>query len=554
MKKNILHSITILFLFMVTINIYGQNLNIEYSELQITSRTSSICGAGNIDKYIFIVKKEDYLARKMSINIYRSDNMELLSSKIIKEPSCSGNTNCIDKQFTYEHTLFMKNSIMILFSTYNKKANELLLFAQKINKKGEFDGKLKLIDKIKAEKRNNLGSFEFTMTEDSSKFLILQHPPYEKSNEEYKFKIYDESLNNLNNLSQHINIKDKNISVSKVILSNNKEIILLCEVSVEKKEKEKGKALKYYMIYTIKPDTNNMSEYRIDLPNKDIESVAIKIDNDQNHLFCTGLYSEIEGKKHSGRDIDGFFFLKIDPHTTEIISKSYKRLESSLVQNINETDNNSKKKKKSKKNANRGISENYEIQNIITKQDGSILVINENKYNYTVTRTTCDSKGNCHTTSTEHYIRANILAMNITPEGEIEWFVNIPKYQHSVNDLGRYSSFGLINKEDKVIIIYNDNPENISENVKTLKATQGMYNIRKACLVEVEIKNDGSYSKRLIFNNLEKEIIAIPESIIKMENGESIVPTLKLPKPMTCACFAMFSKTYSGIMKLTLKK
>jgi len=533
----------------------AQNVSVSVSNLEKSNRGSQISTAGKIGDYIYLVRREDAIGREMNLQIYKSSNMELVSTRNVKNVSCRNNKNCIDKQFDYERTLFFNDKMIMFFRTYNSKKKEHQLFAQIVDDRGDFQGKLTLVDKIHAEKRRKAGSFNIRMCEDSTKFLILQHPVQgdKDDDEEYKFKIYDNRLNNLHNLSHKIAIKDKNITVSDYILGNNSKIFLLCNVRVDKKKREKGEALGYNIIYTLDPKTNALSEYKLQLPEKDIESVAIKINNEKELLYCTGLYSEIAGNKHTGKDIDGFFFLKINQNNSDIVSKSFKRLDKDLVRQVNDVSKKSKKKKSktNSKNKNEGISKNFSIRHVKDKVDGSIHVITELRYYYVTSTTTCDSNGHCRTTYTYHYVRNNILTMNISPEGEITSFVDIPKYQHTVNDNGYFSSFGYLEKGDNVVFVYNDNPENLSSAVKSMKEVKSMGNIKKTCLVAASIKSDGKYTKTKIYDNFENLIVSAPEDAIEINEGIYVAPVYKMTKG--CGCFKIFAKPSTGLMKYELK-
>ena len=196
---------------------------------------------------------------------------------------------------------------------------------------------------------------------------------------------------------------------------------------------------------------------------------------------------------------------------------------------------------------------------MIYKYDGSITVLAEYRDFYITTYTTCNSQGGCTTRYIYHYIRNNVFVINISPEGEVLSMIDIPKYQHTTDDGGQYSSFCTYRKDDRIIIIYNDNPKNLSPEVKTIRDCKPMSNVMKSVLIAVEVKPDGSYTKQIIYDNNEKNFIPMPEDGMHIENGVYVIPAyyLKIVDiPIIGYCFtfvgALFSKQKTSLLRITL--
>jgi hypothetical protein len=537
----------IAFIFALIIgNSQAQTLKVSLGELLPAKRGSSMLDAGLVGDKIFIIESEGW---NINLKFYSPSTLKLTSSKIIRQKSCPKNSkDCVDNDFGYEKTIFLKDGLIMLFSSYEKKSKEYMLFAQKIDAKGNFDGKLTVIDKIESKNRRNTGSYLTWQSKDSTKFLIIQNPPYEKyAGEKFVFKVYDTELKNLSNFSIALPYKDKDVSVSDYYLGNDGTIYMLVNVVKEKSEKEKGQDLSFYSILSLKGKDGDLSEYDLKLADKDIETVALRLDEKNSKVICSGLYSDIS-KGYTGKKIDGLFYLNVDMTKKEIISKGFKSIDNSVLAAIL----NVSEEKIDKKASAAAASKNFEIMDIIPLSDGSTRLITEYRQVVVVTTRTCDGKGNCTTTYTYHYYRKNIFVVTIDKDGNILSFTDIPKKQHTINDLGKYSSFLLFEKDDRTFFLFNDNPENLAVNAKSIKDMKEMYKISKSCLVAVELNKDGSFTKKKVYDVAEKGIALMPESGIEIAKGQYVVPIQQVPKGFTCACLTLFSKDHTGIAKISL--
>jgi hypothetical protein len=420
----------------------------------------------------------------------------------------------------------------------------LQLYAQKINTSGKFDGKLQLIDEIDAKSRSNSGSFMIWPSEDSSKFVIIDNPPFEKYNgEKFGFKIYDGNLTNTFNFSASLPYKDKNLSLLDYYIGNDSKIHLLSVIELDRKQKKAGKASRFYSMFTINPTDKSVSEYKIDLPSRSIEDASIKLDNKNNKFICCGFYSDLKPNAKEGKDIDGFYYLRVDIATKKVDAQGTRKIDKEMIgQLIN------KKKVKEQQ----GISKSFDIQEIEPLSDGSTILIAENRRDIVSTHTTCNANGGCTTTTNYYYYRDNIFVINIAPDGSVKSLIDIPKRQVSANDGGKFLSFFTFRKNDRLIFIYNDNPINLTTKIKTIKDVKTMSNTAGAVAVAAEINKDGSYSKIKLMNNAYKKLALMPESAIKIGDGQYICPTMVPPASCSLACFGMFSKTKLGIAKIEL--
>lgn len=537
--------ILLTFILCITIfQIWAQAYKVTLSQLSTFTRFAKISDAGEVGDNLFVFVSNHKTGKVILLNIYDKLTLELKSSQTIKDITCKG-FNCIDKHFDYVKTLFLKNRVVMLFQAYERSGKNLQLYAQRINQSGRFEGKFELIDEIDAKSKSNSGSFMICPSEDSTKFVIIDIPPFDKYNgEKFGVKIYDNDLHNQSNFGIALPYKDKNLSVIDYFIGNDAKIHLLTLIELEKKQQKPGQASSFYSIFTINSADKSLAEYKIDLPKRSVEDASFKIDNKNNKFICCGFYSDLKQKSKEGNDIDGFYYMRVDIETKNVEASGTKQIDKDMVsQLIN------KKKVKDQQ----GISKSFEIKEIETNNDGTTTLITENRRDEVVTTYHYSSNGACSTSTNYYYYRNNIFVINIDPKGSVNSFIDIPKKQLTVNDGGKYLSFLTFKKDDRLIFIYNDNPINLNTTIKSIKDVKIMRNTAAATAVATEINKNGSYSKVKLFENVYKKLALLPENGIRIGNGQYIVPTMVPPAACSCSCFGIFIKTKLGIAKIELQ-
>jgi hypothetical protein len=536
MKKVLL----IIALSLSILQIQAQNFNLTFSNLESYTRFARIKEAGLVGNNLFVIVSNHKSGGVYLLNIYDKSTLQLKSSQVFKNSKCDG-PNCIDKHFDYYKTLFLKNNVVMLFQTFERSSKNLQMFAQRVDQNGKFVGKFELIDEINAKSKSNAGTFMVWPSEDSTKFMIIENPPFEKySGEKFNFKIYDSELTNKSNFGISLPYKDKDLALIDYFIGNDSKIHLLASIELERKQQKAGEAKRFYSIFTINPEDKSVAEYKLNLPNRSIEDASLKIDNEHNKFICCGFYSDLKPRAKVGNDIDGFYYLKVDIGTKNVDAQGTKEIDKEMVAELL-----NKKKVKEQQ----GISKNFSIMEIETHKDGTSTLIAENRKDAVYTYTTC-SKYGCQTYTTYYYYRDNIFLINIAADGSVNSFVDVPKSQVSTNDDGKYLSFLNFKKDDRSLFIYNENPLNLKSGIKTIKDVKTMSDISGAVAVAVEVNKNGGYSKVKLFENAYKKMALLPESGIRIGNGQYIVPTMIPPSP--CGCFSMFAKAKLGIAKIEM--
>lgn len=500
----------------------SQDVNIYWGKENPYDRSGSISILGKRGNILWGYKQS---RKKLSMVKYSLKDLQIQN-----EYPVIGD-DAISNDYSFNDIFMMRNKTYIALTKYDRKADLNSVFMQEIDEAGKRTGKLKKLADISAKSKSNSGSFSFITSEDSSKILLVNNPPFDKyAGEKFGYKVFDENLKELNHVEITLPYKDKNFSAKDYILSNDGIIYLLAKIDLEKGDKKKNEAGYYYEIIAINPvGKGDMKEYTVKIPGKYIMDISYRLDEEKG-IICSGFYGTPSKGLFSTDEINGIFFLRINKETKEIEAKGIKALDKDFVAELTS---------QRKADKGKGISNSFVLKHFVRRQDGGALLISEYSYDYVVVTTTTDPKTGMRSTSkTYHYLRNNIIVININPDGSIKWYANIPKLQHTTDDGGMYSSFMFSVHNDRAYFVFNDNPKNLDPTkVKTAKDTRDVGNIQKSTAVLVELTESGEFTKKALFSNKENKMTLIPKTAMHVSENEQIVSA---SNPGVYCCFIPF--------------
>jgi hypothetical protein len=179
-------------------------------------------------------------------------------------------------------------------------------------------------------------------------------------------------------------------------------------------------------------------------------------------------------------------------------------------------------RKAARKDEELGIEWDYNLHEIIRRDDGGAVLIAEQYYMYAVTTCTTNPNGGQTCRTTYHYIYNDIIAVNIDPQGNIEWSAKVPKRQHTTNDDGYYSSYALEVKGDKIYLIFNDTGENLYLKPGD-KIKQFEFKGKDALVTIATIDGDGNTKREALFSPERRETILRPKDCEQMEDDRMFI-------------------------------
>ncbi len=409
-----------------------------------------------------------------------------------------------------------KNKVCVFATHFDKKAEKNFLYYKSFDNQLNTDDDWVELDDIPATKSSNSGAFSVLMSDDKGKIFIYHSNPYDKKtkNESFAFKVFDADFKLQWEKNVEMNYKDKEFSIQNYSISNSGKIVMMARKDLNKNEKEKGKP-KYKFIVLIYDQTKDrIEEYEVALGTKYITDITYSIDDKNDKLIIAGFYSN----KGPGY-LTGAFYQRIDIETKKLESENTKEFDHDmLAQHMTE-------KKMDKGNE----LFNYDIRQMIKREDGGTVLVAE-QYWVQVVTTTTRSGNTTYTTTTYYYHYNDIIVINIDPDGKIGWATTIPKTSVTTNDGGYYLSYSLIVKDNKMYFLYYDNEDNYKRITNTTKKNSKLFidvkampNVDKAVLALTTIDSEGEmtreiYQKSYKERDAKKEPIFIPKRNYYMDD------------------------------------
>ncbi len=445
--------------------------------------------------------------------------LEHYNNKMNQTKSVEINLEEQNKKTYFEFIIQLNNELYLFSSFKNQKLKRNFLFVQSINKKTlQFNKDLKKIAEINysGKSKFNAGNFDFVLSRDSSKVLIYYNLPYDKyGSEKFGFNVFDNNLNELWEKKITLPYKEELFDVEDYLIDNNGNVHLLGMIFKDKrKDKRRGEPNYKYQILSYLNDGESIKEYPIKIEGKFLTDMQIAV-NDEQDMICGGFYSNV-----GTFSIIGSYFIKVDGKTKEITAKSFKEFGIDFItQNMSQRKEN-KAKAKAAKGKNVELYE-YDLDNIILKNNGGAMLVGEQYYVRVITNTYRSSSGVMSTSTTYYYYFNDIIVINMSPDGNIEWAEKIAKRQLTTNDRGFYSSYTLSVVGDKMYFVFNDNPKNLF-----YKGEGKLYNFNKgkeSLTVLVELDSDGKQTREALFSSGEADILTRPKVCEQISENEMIL-------------------------------
>ncbi|MCW3120796.1 MAG: hypothetical protein JWQ38_288, partial [Flavipsychrobacter sp.] len=198
-----------------------------------------------------------------------------------------------------------------------------------------------------------------------------------------------------------------------------------------------------YWIMTMEPGANKFEAKELTLDIKYAASGYMKIDNINNKVYFGGFYSN---KKNGS--YDGIIYAAYDIAGGTYTSKKFIPFDEEMMQASN---------KKHKSHS----FDNYEVRQLIVKNDGGFVMVSEVHYvttrnNYTPGFGYYSYYNPYSTTLVHEYHYNDIMALSYNKDGVRDWEAYVPKEQYSQEDGGVFSSYALLNTGGTLAFLFND--------------------------------------------------------------------------------------------------
>lgn len=415
--------------------------------------------------------------------------------------------------YDYDDMFWSKNRMMVFSTQYDKSSKTNTAYETHMDKNGEVANKNTKLMSLDIEKKRDKGAFDFEYSPDTSKILVYAFAPSKKDdNQKINFKVFDNDMKIMWSKDVTLPYKDKMIDISSYRVTNDGDVYLLIKhydnekVFAKESKKEGGERVanyKYEILSYSKGE--NGKTFTLDLDGKFVNQAHLSVGAGGN-ISVVGFYSL------KGGYMSGIFYVVVDKETKQVVTSSTKSFSKELLDVFGKKDVNKTKSK----GGDLALSSTFKFRDIISREDGGVLVLAENYYVTEVTYT--DSKG--HTTTRYYYHYNDIIAINISPKGDIEWLTRIPKVQVGGAPGGLLSFSCMVN--DKVYIIYNDNKTN--EGKTDAKTEKIKYMTPKtAATVLVTLDDNGKISKKNLFDLKEQKVSPLPALCTQIDRNTMLL-------------------------------
>lgn len=410
-----------------------------------------------------------------------------------------------------EGTFRVEGKTIRFLSQRDKKNDVNKLFALTISDNGKISNEI-LVDEIYYKGRKDEGGFDITYLKESKRFLITHDEGYSKKGfEQANYKAYTQDFKLLWEKAIELPYKDKKFIISGYQFDEDGNVFMHGRLGLEKKMGFEKNTMQI-VLFAYYHKTDKLEEVKIGFD----EAYAVSDLNFnyyKGELHFTGFYFDKKG------GIQGVCSTKINAKTLKV--EQEKTIPFSKEDVLKFGGERDAKKQK-------GVRANYDINDIYRKENGDYYIIAEAYHEITTTTTTTNSNGVTTTRTSTSYNYGNIMVINLTKEGTINWTQTVPKYQSSVNDGGYYSSYTFAFDKNNFYFMFNDNMKNLSPKVDPKK--KGKYLAKtqrpKKLVVHLATLNQqtGKFTSDLFFKSkTDGKTVLVPKFSVRLDDNKTLL-------------------------------
>lgn len=412
----------------------------------------------------------DYLQinrKKQELNLRRFDrnDLQLIDTKDIYR--------IIDETYYNEpNEIFFQEDTIYLFSTLNNlKGKHDLVYLEIFNQYGDLISS-RAIDTLDRDE-----NYHIAESEEKKGFIIARHNRFDNIFEQ---SIQLKAINTVGEVDWDATIKSpstlQSLTIEAVRYSLNAPVYVLCnygfEVNGGPGARENTDLINTkYALWGYDHESKFMKEFDLRIKSRWINGLEM-VFTDDHDLVIGGFMNETRNYS-----INGVFSLKITPDLQVESSGFYKYKRAFYGKFIDPKHLNKTKEL-----------DDIILRDLVLLDDGSYFLLGEHYYQYT--ERNYDPRTNI-TTTTENYNYNSIIAAYFDSHGNHQWSERIPKFQHTINDNGYFSSFSIMQWRDEVYLFFNDTERNNELKLDDYFNYKSLFNNRKFQISYVQIGKDG---------------------------------------------------------------
>jgi len=465
----------------------------EESKKELTFGSFVNGNGADMIKLCFEIKKKGFMGKNSTstpVLTRYSDKLSELAERVI-EADESG--------IIFNNLLSIKGKVFLFTSQYDNDSKSTTYYCQGLNIQTlNPDGKSINLGTFDAYKKSSQASVGYELSKDSTKVLMFGNSAYKKNeNEKYYIGVLDNKMTKLWNKTIELPYKDKFVAIEDHLVTNDGRVGVLIkhydqEVSKEAILKD-GSKVPSYKTKLLLYDQNNEKpvEYLLELNNKFVHTLQLVNDNSDN-LVLFGLYKE----KYNGY-ISGFFTATFDKNSNTATTKNINQFPQELVEQIKIDRQGSDKEKDP------GLSHVFRLAAVVDRTNGSTdFILEYSSEVYVPPSSYMTSTGWVNRPGYWKYDYGDILDINLQQDGK-SVIARIPKMQSSVN-VRFFSNFKALPYNDKLLVFYNDDDDNIDREIE--KKPDPLHKFNKSVFVMGSIDKAGNVSREVLFRNKDNKL------------------------------------------------
>jgi len=507
MKKILFTQFFVAFLCVGLFSQFSVDLSEEFKK-PVDAKFSNFLHVDDGGYYLYFKEGTGFMKLNKSIRLIKFNKQkELEYNKIYKADKAMSSVN-ID-------LMHLNDKFSLLSFKKNSKTNAYDFYVKHILPDGkELDNKLIGSAKYRNRvvKKKFIPSIKLSTSNQKKKILFTVNPDEQKKDENLEFflKAFDSDFNTEWEKTIKLPYSQKHGYVGAWEIADDGKVFFIVHVRKSNKKKKSARDL---FIYTYDPVKDELKKCDLDMGDRIIKKVKLKIDK-SNNLLCSGLY----GVSRLGPS-QGVFFVKIAGEDGSLISKSKRDFSEEEIavfgKWVTSKDLTNKKK---------GLKNKFVLDNIMVMNNGDIYFTAEFRDKERMNTSGSD-------TSKEFIKRNAIVVTKVNPEGEIENVRLLHKFQEKDHDEKAILSYSLFKTDDELYYIYNEHGTNVKKEIMNPKKMYVLGDIGRGTPVFVKLDDQSTMTRSRIFEGIKLKK-GLHAAKVKQINDNQFLVFLDIPGAM----------------------
>jgi hypothetical protein len=411
-----------------------------------------------------------------------------------------------DSDIMFDDMLYAGQKFVLCTNYDNKKAQKVSINAAVVGLDAAIGQKRQITSLAYDNKDNFPDNIKWRVSSDTSKILLAAWADNdeEKLQARLFISVLDNNLTEIWQQNYTLPYNQEELKILNVLVSNTGQVYLTAKVYLDKKaaKKKDGPEPPAYrmVVFSMDGTSEKVKEVSPEIPGKFVTDLSISTGK-SGELYCGGIYTnEKQGI------IQGFFCQKTNTQTgtNELVFK--KELSDSDIKPFNV---------RKDKQGNEGLDPNFEMKNLILREDGGMVILAEEVF---TTYESYTPAGSSTMKTATIYNTNDVMVAAVAPEGTVEWINIVPKNQ-MFGGTEKYSSFALMVSGSTLCFIYNDDKDNISKPISTKAKPISSFNDAVAAMLT--INSNGKAERQILFSiKKDTETLLSPKKCAQISANE----------------------------------